>query len=216
VRGRASDYAEAEEGSYYGDNEDVDTYGTDSVSALSDHDTDFMHRKENFDAARRRALDDAIEREDWDLAASLSEGMGTSDKSGDYAKAHVSWNQSELDKFIANNDWDAVKSYIARMRDRKNGVKTSDEDGAVIPSPSRTKTTGTGNSSVVKAPSRAEAAAKAPSRAEAAAAQVDLTQDTALTKRIGSKSQLQHRELMSDSSWTSDSSYDDSYDSDYS
>ena len=196
VRGRAANSSDPEDGSYYGDNE-VNSYGTDEVSALSDHETDFMHRKENFEAARRRALDDAIEREDWDLAAALSEGMGKS-KPGDYAKAHVSWNQSELDKFIANNDWDAVKSYIARMRGRKNALNT--ELGA-LPGAKSTR----------------KSIANAPPRGKSKSGKVDLTQDTTLTKRIGSKSQLQHTELLSESSWTSGSSYDDdSTDSEYS
>ncbi|KAL3915415.1 MAG: hypothetical protein SGILL_005666 [Bacillariaceae sp.] len=136
---------------------DNDTYGTDSVSALSENDTDFIHRKDNFEQARRRALDDAIEREDWDLAAALSEGMRAANMPGGYERAHTSWNQSELDKFIANNDWSAVKSYIARMREKSQ---------------------------------------------------------TSANKSIGARSQLQHKELMSESSWTSDSqsSYE-SYDS---
>jgi WW domain len=150
---------------YDGDNDteednttyDNDTYGTDSVSALSENDTDFLHRKDNFEQARRRALDDAIEREDWDLAAALSEGMRAANLPGGYARAHSSWNQSELDKFIANNDWSAVKNYIARMREKSQALAN---------------------------------------------------------KSIGAKSQLQHKELMSESSWTSDSasSYE-SYDS---
>lgn len=43
-------------------------------------------RKQNFDQARRRALDDAIEREDWDLAAALSEGLGSSTEAKYIAK----------------------------------------------------------------------------------------------------------------------------------
>merc|ERR1712238_250467 len=101
----------------YAANYDNDTYGTDSVSALSENDTDFLNRRDNFDQARRRALDAAIEIEDWDLAAALSDGMRASNLPGGYEKAHSTWNQSELDKFIANNDWTAVKSYIARMRE---------------------------------------------------------------------------------------------------
>lgn len=156
---------------YYEDNEG-DMYCGDSVSALSENDTDFAHRKENFEQARRRALDDAIEREDWDLAAALSEGIRYANTTGDYARAHSSWNQSELDKFIAQNDWGAVKSYIARMR---NNAKK--EGHSVVPS-----------------------------------AGVD--------KRVGSRSQLQHKLFVSDTSWTSDS-YDseeeeESFDSEFS
>jgi hypothetical protein len=170
VRGRAREPVRTHLDTVYdGDNDDNtdddntaslydnDTYGTDSVSALSENDTDFVHRKDNFEQARRRALDDAIEREDWDLAAALSEGMRAANMPGGYERAHSSWNQSELDKFIANNDWSAVKSYIARMREKSQ---------------------------------------------------------TSANKSIGAKSQLQHKELMSESSWTSDSqsSYE-SYDS---
>ncbi|KAL3917850.1 MAG: hypothetical protein SGILL_004518, partial [Bacillariaceae sp.] len=170
VRGRAREPVQTHLDTVYdGDNDDNtdddntaslydnDTYGTDSVSALSENDTDFIQRKDNFEQARRRALDDAIEREDWDLAAALSEGMRAANMPGGYERAHTSWNQSELDKFIANNDWSAVKNYIARMREKSQ---------------------------------------------------------TSANKSIGARSQLQHKELMSESSWTSDSqsSYE-SYDS---
>jgi hypothetical protein len=169
VRGRPREHIAARQLDtiYDGDNDtdgdnttsfDNDTYCTDSVSALSENDTDFLHRKDNFEQARRRALDDAIEREDWDLAAALSEGMRAANLPGGYARAHSSWNQSELDKFIANNDWSAVKRYIARMREKSQA---------------------------------------------------------STNKSIGARSQLQHKELMSQSSWTtsdSQSSYE-SYDS---
>jgi hypothetical protein len=157
-----------------------DTYGTDSVSALSENDTDFLNRKDNFEQARRRALDDAIEREDWDLAAALSEGMRAANLPGGYEKAHSSWNQSELDKFIANNDWTAVKSYIARMREMS---KSTERDPEIISSPRK-------------------------SHGDQA------TNKTSANKNVGARSQLQHKELVSESSWTSDSqsSYE-SYDS---
>ena len=201
VRGRmASDLNTPPEDQYYGDNE-VDTFGTDSVSALSENDADYMNRKENFEHARRRALDDAIEREDWELAAALSEGIRPT---GDYATAHGKWTQSEMDKFISQNDWSAVSGVIAQMRD---GVKPSDVSSGnsdmVIPSPSANKVTsaGSANSGVMRAPSRGKKKAGAMSAAE---------------KRIGSRSQLQHKELLSESSWTSESSYDSEYDSEYS
>merc|ERR1712183_467445 len=62
------------------------SYG-DSVSALSEADADYGMRRENFRQARRRALDDAIDRQDWDLAAALTEGMRHSNYSaGDYER----------------------------------------------------------------------------------------------------------------------------------
>lgn len=165
---------------------ETDTYGTDSVSALSETDTDFLNRKDNFDQARRRALDDAIEREDWDLAAALSEGMRAANMPGGYEKAHSSWNQSELDKFIANNDWTAVKSYIARMREASKKSQRPSND--VIPAPTSVRKGGQ---------------------------PVHMGRMSSSTsKNLGARSQLQHKELLSESSWTSDSqsSYE-SYDS---
>merc|ERR1712238_369797 len=181
VRGRQTHEIEtaSDDIVYDGDNDteedygfDNDTYGTDSVSALSENDTDFLSRRDNFDQARRRALDAAIEIEDWDLAAALSDGMRAVNLPGGYEKAHSSWNQSELDRFIANNDWNAVKSYIARMREQSK------------------KEQGNGASS---------------GKGQAASA----------NKRVGSRSQIQHREMMSESSWSgsdSQSSYE-TYDS---
>jgi hypothetical protein len=204
TRGRGADYSDREDGSYYGDNE-VDTCTSDTVSALSEHDGDFLSRKENFDQARRRALDDAIEREDWDLAAVLSEGMRAASSSGEYKKPpNKDWTPSELDRLIAGNDWDAVKTYIVHMLSRKKASLKAFEEDTIDATSVGSNTNGSTaasltTGSVVKAPSR----------------QVDLAQDTSLTKRIGSKSQLQHRELVSESSWTSDSEYD-STDSEYS
>ena len=109
------------ESNYLGDNDetDVETY-TDTVSALSVPDPDFSVRMEEFDRARRRALDDAIRRKDWDLAASVTENIrNRSMDSSEIGTAHYEWTQSELDQFISENDWDAVASYIALMRDGK-------------------------------------------------------------------------------------------------
>jgi len=182
VRGRAREVEPTPAAQYDADNEntddygtsgyDNDTYGTDSVSALSENDTDFLSRRDNFDQARKRALDAAIEIEDWDLAAALSDGMRAVNLPGGYEKAHSSWNQSELDKFIANNDWSAVKSYIAKMREqskKEQGNEVSSKKGQASPA----------------------------------------------NKRVGSRSQIQHRDVMSESSWSgseSQSSYE-TYDS---
>jgi hypothetical protein len=214
VRGGITDEGAGE--SYYGDSE-VDTYGTDSVSALSENDPDLLSRKNNFDQARRRALDDAVEREDWELAAVLTEGLRQSGGSPDVVDAHSSWNQSSLDKFIADNDWSAVSGYIAQMLIVKKKEPTPPaREEPVIPKPSE--------------PPAAVAAASIKRTPPPAADSAD----PSLKKKIGSRSQLQHRdlpksqarpksqvqpippkELLSESSWTTDSSYD-SYDSDYS
>jgi hypothetical protein len=190
-----------QEDQYHGDN---DTYGTDSVSALSENDVDFANRKENFEHARRRALDDAIEREDWELAAALSEGMRPS--SGDYTMEQSTWTQSEMDKFISQNDWGAVSGIIAQLREGKKPSgprpgqtpKSFEADGLVSSDTSQ---------SVLRAPSQGR---KNHNKDKS------LLKDSSLQKRIGSRSQLQHGEILSESSWTSESSYDSEYDSEYS
>lgn len=205
---------DTEDGSYYGDNE-VDTYGDDSVSALSEADNDFSHRKENFEQARRRALDDAIEREDWDLAAALSEGMRATTTTSDYAKAHDSWNQSDLDKFIADNDWDAVKSYIARMREAK---KAGQEE---MPPPI-TKTYSAASDPTVRMATTSRTVSSPPTISE--------TSSFPYEKRIGSRSQAQHDRIQQREESQDSESYDsgddstemsrsldeDTYDSEYS
>ena len=110
--------------SYNGDyeddrgNETASENKADSISALSDADADYQTQKDNFERARRHALDVAVEREDWDLAAALSEGMKQV-RQGLYTSKpeQREWTQTELDRFISENDWDAVSKYIAQMRD---------------------------------------------------------------------------------------------------
>lgn len=104
----------------------------DSVSALSEMDTDYNTRRDNFNHARRRALDDAIEREDWDLAAALTEGIRHLNNDGDIGRANRSRSHSQIDRFIADNDWDAVQNFISNMRDKKNARKRR-----VAPSPAK-------------------------------------------------------------------------------
>jgi hypothetical protein len=101
---------------------DHESFATDSVSGLSASDAGFNTRKDEFDAAARSALDDAIRNRDWELAATVTDEMrgehnhheasGTDDETPD------EWTQSSLDQFISDNDWDAVARYIASMRDR--------------------------------------------------------------------------------------------------
>ena len=94
---------------------------TDSVSALSMNEMEFVGGKGGMDEARRRALDDAIHREDWDMAAAISEGMKALKQNNERSKPlsdHQEWQQSELDKFISENDWEAVSEYIAELRSR--------------------------------------------------------------------------------------------------
>lgn len=112
---------------YFGDNEstenrDTDSGPNDSISALSEADLSFVNRQEAFEQARRQALDEAIAREDWDLAAALSEGM-RSIKSSPHRSEKREWKQTELDRFISSNDWDAVANYIAKVRENVKNQK---------------------------------------------------------------------------------------------
>jgi WW domain len=101
---------------YFGDNDDTDTKETDtvspndSISALSEADLSFTNNLE----AKRHALDEAIANEDWDLAALLSDSLRTTATQPQPKKRE--WTQTELDRYISSNDWDAVANYIARVR----------------------------------------------------------------------------------------------------
>jgi hypothetical protein len=128
------------EESYSGDNEETDNETfTDTVSGLSQSDYEFQHHKDNFNQARRKALDEAIKRKDWELAASVTDNLRITHSRDNSDSRHVAiseWTQSELDKFISENDWDAVASYIAHMRDTngKSKVrrgKASDHDSSI-------------------------------------------------------------------------------------
>ncbi|CAJ1957268.1 unnamed protein product [Cylindrotheca closterium] len=86
----------------------------DTISGLSDVDMDYNMRRDNFNNARHRALDDAIERKDGDLFKALMAGMKAS---GDgIQKTYPGWNQSEVDRMIARDDWDTVRSYVSAIR----------------------------------------------------------------------------------------------------
>ena len=98
----------------------------DSISALSMTDGESSFRNDA-DMARRRALDDAISREDWDLAAALSEGMrNIKTQAAPKKRSKTEWKQTELDKYISNSDWDAVANYIAKVRAKAQQPEESD------------------------------------------------------------------------------------------
>ena len=170
------------ESNYMGDNDetDVETF-TDTVSALSVPDPDFSGRMEEFERARRRALDDAMRRKDWDLAASVTDNIrNRSMDSSDVGVPHSEWTQSELDQFISENDWDAVASYIAQMRDGKS------KPSSKVPP---TALQSAGDQQVEKS----------------------VSFDANIQKRFGARSQLQRvltEEEQSCSSWESESFYE--------
>lgn len=100
-----------------------ESFATDSVSGLSASDAGFNTRKDEFDAAARSALDDAIRNQDWELAATVTDEMrGEHLHASDFTDDATpeEWTQSSLDKFISDNDWDAVARYIASMRDKNS------------------------------------------------------------------------------------------------
>lgn len=235
--------------SYHGDYDDtVDDRGNDtaskmvdSISALSEADADYQLQKENFERTRRRALDVAVEREDWDLAAALSEGMKQV-KDSLYGKdAQREWTQTELDRFISENDWDAVSKYIAHMRDHPAGEASAhllpnlatprgrdpesgtrlDPDGFSpsmgSPLPTATTSAEVPPSYVSKATKRASGHTQNGRRKnhEASAANTSVDSSEGSRNRgaqthFGARSQLQHNELNSISSWDNSSSSSDS------
>lgn len=196
---------------YLGDAEDtdVDTNAeteTDSlptaISNLSETDTETDNRQAALVASRRRALDDAIATKDWDLAATLSERLrdGNGRQENHPTRQPVEWTQSELDKFISENDWDAVANYIAHVRDQSHKTRDSPR-----------------NEPTTSAPPKVSA-----SKTKVPRVNNSKTDVSNPKKRFGARSQLQHGDINSDSSWDSSgaSSYysedssDDSYYSD--
>ena len=229
-----------DDNSYLGDRDDnLDDRGNDtasekmvdSISALSEADADFQLQKENFERTRRRALDAAIEREDWDLAAALSEGMKQAKDSVYSKEVQREWTQTELDRFISENDWDAVSTYIAQMRDHSvrtgssipklsipRGIDPStgkDPDGFVDTSrnPSPTLTADVPPTYVSEAAKRASRHTRKQKPSECESSQ---SSNLKAQKRFGARSQLQHSELnsisSSDDSSSSYSSYTDQSD----
>uniref|UniRef100_A0A7S4N8B7 WW domain-containing protein n=1 Tax=Odontella aurita TaxID=265563 RepID=A0A7S4N8B7_9STRA len=84
-------------------------------------------------ARRKRQLNEAFRKGDWDEAASLTDDLRSvhsgSDMSEEKAEPDSSapsppqeWTQTELDEFIANNNWNSVSQYIASMRDQGAGT----------------------------------------------------------------------------------------------
>jgi len=94
----------------------------DTFSALSETDLDFNMRRDNINVARRRALDDAIERKDGNLFSALLIGMQAS--SNGMQETHPGWNQTHVDRMIAEDDWEVVKSYFAGMTDQPSDTKS--------------------------------------------------------------------------------------------
>mmetsp|Transcript_15708 Transcript_15708/g.23795 ORF Transcript_15708/g.23795 Transcript_15708/m.23795 type:complete len:1062 (-) Transcript_15708:205-3390(-) len=174
---------------YNGDNDESDyETQTDTVSALSNPDVDIQNLQRNFDKARRQALDDAIRRKDWDLAASVTDHI----RNRSYERGESNyyfqeeWTQSEIDKFISESDWDAVASYIAYMRDNNESlVVDADEIDAPLdeatPTEKRRITPDVDDATLT-------------------------SKDASVQKRFGARSQLQHEEnAPSISSWDSES-----------
>lgn len=165
---------------------DLDTFA-DTVSALSQSDAEFHNRRHKFDRARKRALDDAIRRRDWDLAASVTDNMRNRslDSSRDDGVLddldYREWTQSELDQFISENHWDAVAKYIAQMRDDNNEDKLR-----------------------ARRPRNGDILNPDDAQSE--------RYDDSIQKRFGARSQLQHyHDDHSISSWESESFYESDY-----
>mmetsp|Transcript_11622 Transcript_11622/g.17066 ORF Transcript_11622/g.17066 Transcript_11622/m.17066 type:complete len:540 (+) Transcript_11622:2059-3678(+) len=188
---------------YNGDNDetDYDTL-TDTVSALSNPDVEFQNLQHNFDKARREALDDAIRRKDWDLAASVTDHIRN--RSFERGESNYyfqeEWTQSEIDKFISESDWDAVASYIAFMSDNNDNlaVKT-DEINAPL------------DEDMPLDEARTTAEKKMLPEIDATVS----SKDASVQKRFGARSQLQHEEddMPSISSWDSESFWESDYSS---
>jgi len=185
--------------SYAGDNDtDGDDYSvSDSVSALST-DIEFAGLRSRQARRKKKALGEAMEKQDWNKAASLSNELSKvsrerSDDSNQKGKfyrnvnsgsssrkdsSNKEFSQSKLDEYIAQNDWNSVAQYIAVMR------STSDNSNIRQTSRREIRPSATYDSSRYS-----ESNSHLP------------------RKQVGARSQLQH-EYLSDSSWDSESDSD--------
>ncbi len=164
------------ESSYNGDNDETDdndtgTFGEDSISALSEVDGDFQ-RREQMDLVRQRLVEEANE-------APVSQSVARGQPS--------EWKQSELDKFISENGWDAVASYVSKMKDgsEERSSKVSSQSAAARATGGQATKTVPKNESPKK-----------------------IHHPPFAQRKFGARSQLQHSELREDSSCESESSYE--------
>jgi len=223
---------------YFGDNEfndkDNHSYATDSISALSDADlSSLTDRKEQVVDVRRRALDRAIAQEDWELAAHLSESLRTSSNyksSGVKREIPREWAQSEVDRSILENDWDAVTAYIAQVRTKAEEAERAKMSSHLSSTSSRLKTpppiTSVASASSplpMALPQQQQLPPQARTYAAAVKTAPSNVSDASSNpqKRFGARSQLQHEQLNTsvdsyssgystyDSEYTSASSYTD-------
>jgi hypothetical protein len=131
-------------------------------------------------------LDEAIAKEDWELAAKLSGAMAPSrTKPVDRQQPPAEWKQSELDRFISDNDWGAVAGYISHMRSASKANKDEKEDPKMTALKSKTS-----RRRVTVSPSDEFGE--------------DEEMSGSFKKRFGAKSQLQHNDIASESSWDSE------------
>jgi hypothetical protein len=207
--------------------EDDGSKTNDSISALSMDDSKpyqaaslgFLsgvfggEKKEPVDAPRRRALDDAIAREDWDLAAALSDAMRSLKARPNVQTPPTEWRQSELDRFISQNDWDAVANYIAHVRTKSKEEEEPPALTRAVKAPVREPVIAV--QEPAKAPQSAKSQRVPRRRPPPPSTGYNIEEDELENpkKRFGARSQLQHSEIHSESSWDSEES---SYDSEYS
>jgi hypothetical protein len=183
---------------------ETDTNASDSVSALSHSDAEFISRKEKFDKARRKVLESAISKKDWQTAAEVTDdfilyrgsaGSG-SGGSAEYESIDTAfaeeWTQSEVDKFISENDWDAVAKYIAYMRD----INASASKIPPRPPPNST--------SKQQVPMQGYPVTQTKSVTSLSSSASST--NSAYHRKFGARSQLQHETLQSVSSWESEES----------
>lgn len=126
----------AEEESYTADHEHADQYSvSDSVSALST-DIEYAGIRARQERRQKKALGAAMEEKDWNKAATVAQELSKRERSDDSNQRYSAryrasparparksssasdkeFNQSELDQYIAKNDWNSVAQYIAVMR----------------------------------------------------------------------------------------------------
>ena len=171
------------------------SHANDTVSALSVNEMEFVHPSsspEGSDDSKRRALDEAIRREDWDMAALISERMrGGKNKDGGRSRNKSGeWKQSELDKFISESDWEAVSEYIARLRSKSR----AEYSGTRGTSDSRRSSQRKGKYSEMISSGKPPSSSSK-SRRSSGYMDDESNRGSSMKKRFGARSQLQHTSI---------------------
>jgi len=218
----------ADRGYMVSSEEDEMTGGeTDDISALSDADMEYFEQKERLDRANRKALNTAMRNKDWDTAAQVTNTLRaqplldpTQTKNAFVpTKTPVrDWSPSDVDRYIARSDWNAVAKYIALMKEKSSKKKQKQQQQQQVQHhqgrqqpPVHQRSLTIHQPPFINRGRQQPGGAISPSRTHSSVASA-ARNNPRFQKRFGARSQLQRdMESIPSSSWDSDEDDDDVY-----